>query len=209
MNAIMKKTAWALLVCCWAVLFGACGSSPESPSADGQPEPAETPAPAPSATVEAPPAETPHALHCEPDETVVFSCGLEASGKVVSICASTPLARDQGYLQYRFGRIGDIELTFAEDRQNTQEQFLWQTVGYSGGWDTRIQFSNGGYRYQLYDQAFKVSMSEKALHGGIIILKDEATVAHLKCDAATLGTPYSNTLNDLYEKIPDGVFFEE
>ena len=206
---MMKRTAWALLVCCGAVLLVGCGGNPDTASTDAQSEPAETPAPAPSAPAEESPADAAYTLHCAPDETVVFSCGLEASDKVVSICASNPLTRAQGYLQYRFGRIGDIELTFPEDRQFTQEQFLWQTIGYSGGWDTRIRFSNGGYRYQLYDQAFKVSMSEKALHGGIIILKDEATVAHLKCDAATLGTPYSNTLNDLYEKIPEGVFFEE
>ena len=128
---------------------------------------------------------------------------------MVSICTSNPLTRDAGYLQYRFGRIGDVELTFPEDRQNTQEQFLWQTIGYSGGWDTRIQFSNGGYHYQLYDQAYKVSISEKELHGGIIILDGEAVVAKLSCDAATLGPVYTNTLNDLYEKIPDGTFFDE
>ena len=204
---MMKRTAWILLICWGAVLLGACGSGTDEAPAALQQQTAEPPA-AP-ATADPPPIESPLTTHCAADETTVFSCRLDDSEKVVSMCASDPLSREQGYLQYRFGRIGDIELTYPADRHNTQEQFMWQTIGYSGGWDTRIAFDNGGYRYQLYDQAFKVSISEKALHGGIIILKDEATVAHLHCDAATLGTPYANTLNDLYEKIPTGTFFEE
>ena len=51
-------------------------------------------------------------------------------------------------------------------------------------------------------------MSEKELHGGIIILDGETVVVELPCDASTLGLAYFNTLNDLYEKIPSGTFFE-
>ena len=274
---MMKKTLWMALVCGVAVLVGACGGGTDEVAHDDQQQATETlaeaPTPEASPTPETPSMDEPLTSHCRPDEWSVFSCRIEDSEKVVSVCASEDLTREQGYLHYRFGRIGaveltfpedrqntqeqflwqtigysggwdtriqfsnggyayqlydqaykvsisekelhggiiilDAELTFPEDRQNTQEQFLWQTIGYSGGWDTRIQFSNGGYAYQLYDQAYKVSISEKELHGGIIILDAEAVVARLSCDAATIGTPYTNSLNDLYEKIPDGVFFEE
>ena len=155
------------------------------------------------------PGDEQHASHCHSEEMSVFSCRLEDSEKVLSLCVSQDFSSDQGYLQYRFGPIGDVELEYPEDQQNTQELFMWQTIGYSGGWDTRVQFSNGGYTYRLYDQAIKVSMSEKELHGGITILDGETVVAQLSCDASTLGPPYSNTLNDLYEKIPSGTFFEE
>lgn len=198
------------------MFIAACGGRAEEASPDDQQQVAETPAatPAPETppappTPEAPPAEESSTSHCRADENAIFSCMMDNSDKVVSICASTDLSRHQGYLQYRFGRLGAVELTFPEDRQNTQDQFMWQTIGYSGGWDTRIQFANGGYAYQLYDQAFKVSISEKSLHGGIIIRDGEAVIAHLHCDAATLGTPYSNSLNDLFEKIPQGTFFED
>ncbi len=51
-------------------------------------------------------------------------------------------------------------------------------------------------------------MSEKDFYGGMIILDGETVVAELSCDASTLGLAYFNTLNDLYEKIPSGTFFE-
>ena len=157
------------------------------------------------------PGDEQHASHCHSEERSVFSCRLEDSEKVLSLCVSQDFSSDQGYLQYRFGPIGDVELEYPEDQQNTQELFLWQTIGYSGGWDTRVQFSNGGYTYRLYDQAVKVSMSEKDFYGGIIILEGETVVAQLPCDVSTLGPPHSssNTLNLLYEKIPSGTFFEE
>ena len=220
---MMKRARWVTLVCGWMMLVGACGGNTdeapsvtpqdvaEVPSAPLPPDPpASEPAPPVPPTAEAQPGPDEQPVsHCRSDETAVFSCRLDDSEKVVSICASDDLARDGGYLQYRFGRIGAVELTFPEDRQNTQEHFRWQTIGYSGGWDTRVQFSNGGYTYQLYDQAFKVSISEKSLHGGIIIRDGEAVIAHLHCNAATLGTPYTNSLNDLFEKIPQGTFFDD
>lgn len=172
------------------LIEGACGLSEDNPG-------------------DQPLADEQRASHCHSEERSVFSCRLEDSEKVISLCVSQDFSSDQGYLQYRFGPIGDVELAYPEDQQNTQEMFLWQSIGYSGGWDTRVQFSKGGYTYRVYDRAIKVSMSEKELHGGIIILDGETVVAQLPCDASTLGPAYFNTLNDLYEKIPSGTFFEE
>ncbi len=49
---------------------------------------------------------------CSPGERVVFSAFAEGSNKLVSICSSSPLNESRGYLQYRFGRPGKIELQF-------------------------------------------------------------------------------------------------
>ena len=138
----------------------------------------------------------------------VFSCLIAGTEKRVSVCASDSLTRTEGYIQFRFGTPDSIEFLFPEKLDRTQDQFLWQTIGYSGGWDTRIQFTNEDYRYQIYDQAFKVSISEKDLHGGVLIFEDGAEVDHLVCDVATLGPVYFNTLNDLYDLVPEGNFFE-
>lgn len=147
--------------------------------------------------------------HCRTGERAVFSCPIDGSDKVVSVCVSDDYGRRQGYLQYRFGRLGDVELAFPERLQETQERFQWQTVSYSGGWDTRIQFENGGYAYQLYDRAIKKTISEKDLEGGVLVKQGGREVARLVCDEAGLGPPYINTLNDLYDTLPEGAFFEE
>ena len=148
------------------------------------------------------------ASHCRDGERAVFSCPVEGSDKVVSVCVSEDYGRQQGYVQYRFGRLGDVELAYPEGLQGTQERFQWQTVGYSGGWDTRVQFENGGYAYQIYDRAIKKTISEKDLEGGVLVMQGGRVVTRLACDEAALGPPYLNTLNDLYDTVPEGTFFE-
>ena len=60
---------------------------------------------------------------CAADERVIFSCVLRQTAKSVSVCASKDLTNEKGYLQYRFGMPGKIELEFPKDRANTQQQF--------------------------------------------------------------------------------------
>ncbi len=91
---------------------------------------------------------------CGMEERTFFSCLIVGTEKRVSVCASDLLTRTEGYIQYRFGTPDGIEFQFPEKLDRTQDQFLWQTIGYSGGWDTRIQFTNEDYGYQIYDQAF-------------------------------------------------------
>ncbi len=190
-------------------------AQPEAPAA---PEPVDPPTTTTRPNVAEPPQASPEQQpvtpatgpsHCSPVEWTVFSCQIEGSQTVVSVCASTDLTRTHGYLQYRFGRPGAVELAFPEDLEGTQDQFMWQTIGYSGGWDTRIQFTNAEVSYQLYDKAIKVSISEKEFLGGIIIKEGKAVLAELACDTATLGPAYDNTLGDLYERIPEGSFIED
>src|SRR6266480_5829555 len=49
---------------------------------------------------------------CTKDERVVFSCPVKRPAKIVSVCASKDLTSEHGYLQYRFGLPGKIELEF-------------------------------------------------------------------------------------------------
>src|SRR2546430_9257893 len=58
---------------------------------------------------------------CAKDERIIFSCPVKRPAKIVSICASKNLTSEQGYLQYRFGLPGKVELEFPKDRTGTQE----------------------------------------------------------------------------------------
>ena len=56
---------------------------------------------------------------CQKDEVTFFNCEIKGSAKVASLCGSPQLDAHRGYVQYRFGRVGKIELTFPQERQTT------------------------------------------------------------------------------------------
>ena len=62
---------------------------------------------------------------CAKDERVIFSCPVKRPAKIVSVCASKDLTGDRGYLQYRFGLPGKIELEYPKDRNGTQQKFKY------------------------------------------------------------------------------------
>ena len=88
---------------------------------------------------------------CGSDEQVFFNCLMKGSAKRVSLCGSRSLDRDKGYLQYRFGRPGAIELEFPKERLGSPRQFRFaHYVRYQVD-RTELGFENGGYQYVLYD----------------------------------------------------------
>jgi hypothetical protein len=89
--------------------------------------------------------------HCAASETVIFSCRIKGSPKVLSLCGSKNLTKDVGYLQYRFGRPGKVELQFPEEKQNSQAQFLFEHYFRAQVDRTAVKFKNGGYEYSIYD----------------------------------------------------------
>ncbi len=88
---------------------------------------------------------------CAQDERVIFTCPVKRPAKIVSICASKDLTSDRGYLQYRFGLPGKIELEFPKDRKGTQEKFQY-THYFRAQFDmTSINFTIDGYEYSVFD----------------------------------------------------------
>lgn len=66
--------------------------------------------------------------HCAKDEVDYFSCATSVSNKVVSVCGNTAVGfgediSDNSWIQYRFGRIGHIELTYPKDKQGSIKKF--------------------------------------------------------------------------------------
>src|SRR5262249_11408484 len=62
---------------------------------------------------------------CATSEKIIFSCPVKRPAKIVSLCASKDLTSDRGYLQYRFGLPGKVELEFPKDRTATQQKFQY------------------------------------------------------------------------------------
>ena len=88
---------------------------------------------------------------CAKDERVIFSCPVKRPAKIVSLCASRDLTNDHGYLQYRFGVPGRIELEYPKERQGTQAKFQYSHYFRAQFDTTSINFTIDGYEYSLFD----------------------------------------------------------
>jgi hypothetical protein len=97
-----------------------------------------------------PPATQPNTL-CEKHEHVIFSCPVKRPAKIVSVCASKDLTSEKGYLQYRFGLPGKIELEYPKDRQATQQKFQYSHYFRARFEITSISFTIDGYEYSVFD----------------------------------------------------------
>lgn len=88
---------------------------------------------------------------CRADEQIFFACSVAPSRKNVSLCGSKSLDHRRGYLQYRYGKAGDIELQFPQARANTQLVFRYAHYFRARVDRTEISFDNHGYRYTIFD----------------------------------------------------------
>lgn len=88
---------------------------------------------------------------CAKDERVIFSCPVKRHAKIVSVCASKDLTSEHGYLQYRFGLPGKIELEYPKDRKGTQEKFQYTHYFRARFELTSINFNLDGYQYSVFD----------------------------------------------------------
>jgi hypothetical protein len=92
---------------------------------------------------------------CAGTEHIIFSCRTRSAKstarKIVSLCASTDLTRERGYLQYRYGRPGEIELEFPSSRTGTQQMFQYSHYLRYQVDLTEIKFQIDGYEYQIFD----------------------------------------------------------
>jgi hypothetical protein len=88
---------------------------------------------------------------CAKDERVIFSCPVNRPAKIVSICASKELTAERGYLQYRFGLLGKLELEYPRERQGTQAKFQYSHYFRAQFDMTSINFTIDGYEYSVFD----------------------------------------------------------
>ncbi len=143
--------------------------------------------------------------HCTNTEYTVFRCQVQKSEKVVSICISQPFSQEEGYIQYRFGKLGKVEFKYPKSLEKTQDKFYLETTHYVGGWNSALVFRNLEYTYGIYDEAIKVSPVEKDWDRGITISKENKTIADLKCRK---GIQYNDSVNTVMDKVPTEIVEE-
>jgi hypothetical protein len=113
---------------------------------------------------------------CTPRELVVFSC--TARGKTVSLCRSSDLTQESGYMQYRFGsRSKKVELEYPDKEAHPSKTFV---AGNDGGakWSVDyLKFSKEEFEYLVFMQRAAFD----ANGGGVIVKRNGRKVTQLVC----------------------------
>lgn len=116
---------------------------------------------------------------CTADERIAFSCAV--GRKVASLCASADLSKTTGYVQYRYGRPGKIEMTYPQDKVHPSAVFKWGVLGFAGGGTDYYRFSNEGYDYVVYS-----GMGRGWTQEGIVVEKSGKRLQSLVCKGDAL-----------------------
>lgn len=107
---------------------------------------------------------------CAPEENVVWSC--RAKKKTISVCASRKITGSEGYIQYRIGRPGALEMRYPETLAHPRGQFRYSL--YIQG-NQSLEFSRGGYDYSIFEDL-------RSDEDGIIVTKNDVQVARITCN---------------------------
>jgi len=94
--------------------------------------------------------------HCTNGETTYFNCFVKGSKKVASVCGAgyNEEGKASGYLQYRFGAIGKLEMSYPstpnEDEMKDRFTFSASRSADYSHYDLELQFINLGYAYAIH-----------------------------------------------------------
>jgi hypothetical protein len=90
---------------------------------------------------------------CAKGENVVWSCAMVKESKLASLCSSKDLDETHGYVQYRFGRAGQVEMEFPRERTNTQAAFKYSRYTRPLVTYLKLEFVNNGFTYTISDDS--------------------------------------------------------
>lgn len=107
---------------------------------------------------------------CSLQETVVFSCAFR-NAKIVSICSAS--GKNEDHVAYRFGKPGNIELSYLADAAHPGHIFHRAEVVAANNADDLIWFTNRRHLYRVY-------MPMRGLPG-LEIFRNGKTVARMEC----------------------------
>jgi len=117
--------------------------------------------------------------HCNGDEKIYFNCFIKDSKKVASVCGAgyNENNHESGYLQYRFGLIGNQEFKYPSttNKDDMKDKFNFsssRTADYSH-YDLALQFSNLNYAYIVYSGEDRKPDDQRSYSSSITVWKLE------------------------------------
>jgi len=111
-------------------------------------------------------------------EQIIFSFVLIK--KTVSVCASNDSSASSGYLQYRFGQKGALELAFPDLTESApaSQSVQARTLMFSGGGGGYLRFINGLHHYYIVYAVIGKGWGAK---DGVAVEKNNRLIANLEC----------------------------
>ena len=119
---------------------------------------------------------------CRSGEEPVFACTIK-NQRAVAVCASRQPGGPQGYMQYRSGKPGNLEINVPDktDSSNWREQFKAKRLWYSAGGGNYLRVHRGAYSYVVFSAFGRWGEKD-----GVMVWKDGAMVAHHACAGPAL-----------------------
>ena len=108
---------------------------------------------------------------CAPHEEIYFSC--HAGKKIISVCASGNISPNNGYVQYRIGIPGSVELEYPDMPKSPKGHFSLSNISGGNLNIEHLKFNSGKYNYVVYDGDIS----------GVYVRKNGKTLANLQCEA--------------------------
>lgn len=129
--------------------------------------------------------------HCESGEKTFFSCEVRG-GKVVSICGGSD------WLQYRFGKLKHVEISFPSEKTDSLKQFtgasrFHKAVQVSAEY---LMFERSGVEYSVTQM-----QGGSELLGVTVLLPGAKHLSELRC---TSGQAIVHNLRAAVEIVPEG-----
>ena len=130
---------------------------------------------------------------CERGERIAWSC--RAGRRTISVCASPRISATAGYIQYRIGRPGRLELQHPATRVHPRGRFRY-SLAPNG--NTSLEFDTGGHTYAVFEAL-------REPEDGVLVMKGDRIVSEITCNGGGEGfnivrpdllgiadTPYGN-----------------
>lgn len=138
---------------------------------------------------------------CQANEQIIWSCATKKN-KIASVCASKDLTLDKGYLQYRYGIAGKIELEAPKSRKESQRFFGYSRYTRPLVTMLALRFENSGYAYEIHDDD-NAEEKPPVRAGSIDIFdKNGETVSSVECKLPIKGSLMK--LEDIVPKYEEG-----
>ena len=141
---------------------------------------------------------------CQDDEDIYFNAQLE-NGKLASLCAYQHYSPDTGYVKYRYGDIGSVELEFPSDKKPPRGRFLT--------YHTRLSPSLQGHAVYFYinDYRYLLSSFNNGCHVSVDNVSSmksvELFLGYCEKQSVLKGKDFTSGLlldeAEVYEKFPE------
>jgi hypothetical protein len=110
---------------------------------------------------------------CESTESIIFSCSTK-NGKLLSVCSKLN-APKVSKVQYRFGKVNQVELTLP---RTNSDSISYNSVMYSGGGGAYVRFKHGDTDYVVFSKIVK----GEGESSGVLIQKKGKKSAQVRCE---------------------------